>query len=156
MQFIPRPVSISERGASEHYMVFLKPGGRSPDIRGNVTRVTVKCMCPAEKASFAMGLASVRWDPLFRLNTCEEKYLYYQSIINNLTEHCFPIKTVTRYRPLLRASRGSRIFLGILYVKGNVLISGNRDEYSVLRNMVNRESTKLKFEFYQKHILAIS
>ena len=33
---------------------------------------------------------------------------------------------------------------------------GNRDEYRVLRNMVNRESTILKFEFYQIHILAIS
>ena len=42
-----------------------------------------------------MGLASIRWDPLFRLNTCEEKYLYYQTIINNLMEHCFPIMTVT-------------------------------------------------------------
>ena len=37
-------------------------------------------------------------------------------------------------------------------------MSGNRDEYRVLRNhiMVNRASSKLKFEFYQKHILAIS
>ena len=35
-------------------------------------------------------------------------------------------------------------------------MSGNRDEYRILRNMVNRESKKLKFEFYQKHILAIS
>ena len=59
MHFIPRPVSISELGPSDHYMVFWKPGGRSPDIRGNVTRVTVKCMDPAEKASFAMGLASL-------------------------------------------------------------------------------------------------
>ena len=39
------------------------------------TRETVKCMGPSEKASFAMGPASIRWDPLFRLNTCEEKYL---------------------------------------------------------------------------------
>ena len=59
--FYSTPVSISELGPSDHYMVFWKPGGRSPspDIRGNVTRVTVKCMDPAEKASFAMGLASL-------------------------------------------------------------------------------------------------
>ena len=35
-------------------------------------------------------------------------------------------------------------------------MSGIRDEYRVLNNMVDRESTKLKFEFFQKHILAIS
>ena len=34
-------------------------------------------------------------------------------------------------------------------------MAGNRDEYRVLRN-INRGSTQLKFEFYQKHILAIS
>ena len=76
-------------------MVLWTPDGRYPGIPCNVTRETVKCMGPSEKASFAMGLASIRWDPLFRLNTCEEKYLYYQTIINNLMEHCFPIMTVT-------------------------------------------------------------
>ena len=55
--FYSTPISISELGTSDHYMVLWKPCGRSPDIRGNVTRVTVKFMGPAEKASFAMGLA---------------------------------------------------------------------------------------------------
>ena len=76
-------------------------------------------MGPSEKASFAMALSSVSWEPLFRLNTCEKKFLYYQTIINSLMELCFPTKTVTI--GTLRISRGSRIFLGILYVKGNVL-----------------------------------
>ena len=53
-------------------MVLLKPDRGSPDIRGNVTHVTVKCMGPSEKAAFAMGVASLRWEPvqpLFRLTT---------------------------------------------------------------------------------------
>ena len=80
--FYSTPVGISELGTSYHYLVLGKPGGRSTDTRGNVTRATVKCMGPAEKASFAMSVASIRWEPLFRLNTCEQKYLYYQTIIN--------------------------------------------------------------------------
>ena len=78
-------------------MVLWKPDRGSPDIHGNVTRVTVKCMGPSEKAAFAMGVASIRWEPLFRLITCEEKYSYYQTIVNSLMEHCFPIKIVTRH-----------------------------------------------------------
>ena len=54
-------------------------------------------MGPSEKAAFAMGVASIRWEPLFRLTTCEEKYSYYQTIVNRLMEHCFPIKIVTRH-----------------------------------------------------------
>ena len=35
-------------------------------------------------------------------------------------------------------------------------MSGDKCEYKVLRNKVNRASARLKFEFYQKHILAIT
>ena len=152
--FYSTPVSISELGTSDHCMVLWKPDRGSPDIRGNVTRVTVKCMGPSAKAAFAMGVASIRWEPLFRLTTCEEKYSYYQTIFNNLIEHCFPIKTVTRHtadKPWI-----TDLFRNLIRKMQRAYKSGNRDEYRVLRNMVNRESTKLKFEFYQKHILAIS
>ena len=49
------------------------------------------------RASLTMGVSSIRWEPLFRLNTCEDKYFYYQTIINSLMEHCFPVKTLTRH-----------------------------------------------------------
>ena len=119
-----------------------------------MTRVTVKCMGPSEKGAFALGVASIRWEPLFRLTTCEEKYSYYQTIVNSLMEHCFPIKTVTRHtadKPWI-----TDLFRNLIRKRQRAYKSGNCDEYRVLRNMVNRESTKLKFEFYQKHILAIS
>ena len=98
--------------------------------------------------------ASIRWEPLFRLTTCEEKYSYYQTIVNSLMEHCFPIKTVIRYtadKPWI-----TDMFRNLIRKRQRAYKSGNRDEYRVLCNMVNRESMKLKFEFYQKHILAIS
>ena len=62
--FYSTPVSISELGMSDHCMVLWKPDRGSPDIRGNVTRVTVKCMGPSEKAAFAMGVASIRFNKI--------------------------------------------------------------------------------------------
>ena len=111
-------------------------------------------MGPAKKASFAMGVASIRWEPLFILNTCEEKYLYYQNSNNSLMEHYCPIKTVTRRtadKPWI-----TDLFRNLIRKMQRAYMSGNRDEYRVLRNMVNRAYSKLKFEFYQRHILAIS
>ena len=58
-EFYSMPVSISELGTSDQYMVLWKPGGRSPDIRGNVTRVTFKCMGPVKKALFATGVVQL-------------------------------------------------------------------------------------------------
>ena len=69
-------------------------------------------------------------------------------------EHCFPIKTVTRHtadKPCI-----TDLFRNVMRKRQRAFMSGNRDEYRVLRNMVNIASSKLKFEFYQKHILAIS
>ena len=119
-----------------------------------MTRVTVKCMGLAEKVSFAMGVASIRWEPLFWLHTCEETYLHYQTIINSLMEHCFPIVTVimhTADKPWI-----TDMFSNIIRKRQRAFMSVNRDEYRVLRNMVNIPYSKLKFEFYQKHILAIN
>ena len=87
-------------------------------------------------------------------STHMEKYLYYQTIINSIMEHCFSIKTVTRHtadKPWI-----TDLFRNLMRKRQRAFMSGNRDEYRVLRNMVNRASSKLKFEFYQKHILAIS
>ena len=61
-------------------------------------------------------------------------------------EHCFPIKIVTRHT-------ADKPWITDLFRN---LIRKRQREYRILRNMVNRESKKLKFEFYQKHILAIS
>ena len=125
------PVSITELGMSDHCMVLWKPDRGSPDIRGNVTRVTVKCMGPSEKAAFAMGVASIRWEPLFRLTTCEEKHSYYQTIVNSLMEHCFAIKTVTRHtadKPWI-----TDLFRNLIRKRQRAYKSGNRDEYRVLR-----------------------
>ena len=69
-------------------------------------------------------------------------------------EHCFSIKTVTRHtadKPWI-----TDLFRNLMRKRQRAFMSGNRDEYRVLRNMVNRASSKLKFEFYQKYILAIS
>ena len=48
------------------------------------------------------------------------------------------------------------LFRNLIRKRQRAFMSGNRDEYRVLRIMVNRASSTLKFEFYQKHILAIS
>ena len=73
-----------------------------------------------------MGVASIRWEPLFRLNICEEKYVYYQTIINSFMEHCFPIKTVTRHtaeKPWI-----TDLFSNLIRKRQRAFMSGNRDE----------------------------
>ena len=75
------PITLSELGKSDHNMVLLKPGGSLPCSTGSVMRVTTRAMGENEKALFDRALSAVSWEPLFRLETCEEQYAYYQTIL---------------------------------------------------------------------------
>ena len=139
-------VSIAELGTSDHSMLLWKPDGIQSNESGSLTRVTVKCMGPTEKAAFAMALSLVNWDPLFRLNTCEEKYAYYHTMINNLMEMCFPCKIVTRHtadKPWI-----TDWFINLIRNRQRVHMSGDVIQARMLRNRVNRAAVRLKCEFY--------
>ena len=65
--------------------------------------------------------------------------------------YCFPIKSVTRHRPTADKPWITDIFRNIIRKMQRAYMSGYCEEYRVLHNMVNSASSKLKFEFYQKH-----
>ena len=91
------PVKLSELGTSDHNMVLLKPGISLPGSTGSVMRVTIRAMGVNEKALFDRALSAVSWEPLFRLDTYEEQYAYYQTMIDCLKTICFPYKGVMRH-----------------------------------------------------------
>ena len=87
------PVTISELGTSDHNMVLLKPILTKCQVvgTGSVTRVLIRCTTGDKgKATFSRALSLINWEPLFRLDTCEEQYVYYQTMIACLMDTCFP------------------------------------------------------------------
>ena len=55
-------------------------------------------MGPKEKATFNMALSAIKWEPLFRLDSCADQYsYYYQTVFSNLMEICIPTKVATRH-----------------------------------------------------------
>ena len=125
-----------------------------PISTGSVTRVTPRAMGENEKALFDRALSAVSWEPLFRLETCEEQYAYYQTMIDSLMEMCFPYKVVTRHsadKPWV--TDGFRL---LVRKRQRAHMSGNFVQEKILRNKVNRAATKLRYDFYQKHVTALS
>ena len=149
------PISISELGKSDHYMILFRPNYRNDAYcSGKVTRSEAKCMGTKEKANFATALALVHWEPLFLLGTCEEKYAYYKDIVTSLMDKCVTTKVVTRHtadKPWI-----TDYYRCLIRKRQRAFMSGNRPAYRLFRNEVNRASVRLKFEFYQKHMLAIT
>ena len=62
-----------------------------------MTRIHVNSMGTKEKATFELALSLIKWEPLNRLDACNEKYVYYQTVIDKLIELCFPSRVVTRH-----------------------------------------------------------
>ena len=123
-------------------MVLLKPSSKMTLDTGNMTRMHVKSMGTKEKATFQLALSLIKWEPLYRLNACNEKYVYYQTVIDKLIELCFSSKVLTRhtgdkpwitdgYRLLIRKRQRA-------HMKGDIIEA---------RYLRNRATAKLKFEF---------
>ena len=134
-------------------MVLLKPKAKNSVDTGCVTRLTVRCMGPKEKATFNMALSAIKWEPLFRLDSCADQYSHYQTVICNLMEICFPTKIVTRHtddKPWV-----TDWFRDLVRKRQRAHMSGDLNQAKILRNKVNRAASKLKYNFYQTQIAAM-
>ena len=92
-----KPVTVAELGTSDHNIVLLKPSSKITLDTDNMTPMSVKSMGAKGKATFDLALSLVKWEPLYRLDSCHQKYVYYQTVIDKLIEICFPSRVVTRH-----------------------------------------------------------
>ena len=100
-----------------------------------------------EKAMFELALSLIKWEPLYRLDVCNEKDVYYKTVIDKLIELCFPSKVVTRHtgdKPRM-VTDGYRL---LIRKRHRALVRGDIVESRSLRNQVKRATAKLKLEFY--------
>ena len=79
-----KPVTVDELGTSDHNMVLLKPSSKRTLDTGN--NICVKSMGSKEKATFELALSLIKWEPLYRPDSFNEKYVYYQTVIDKLIE----------------------------------------------------------------------
>ena len=137
------PITISELGTSDHNMILLKSSGNLPRSNGSVMRVTIRAMGDNEKALFYRALFAVCWVPLFRFETCEEQYAYYQTMIDCLMHICFPYKIVIRHSADTPCV--ADVFRLLVRKRQRAHISGNVAQEKTLRNKVNRAATMLRY-----------
>ena len=104
-------------------------------------------MGPNKKVTFNMALSAIKWEPIFRLDSCADQYSYYQKVICNLMKICFPTKIVTRHT----ADKPCVIdwFRDFVRKRQRAHMSGD------LRNKVNRAASKLTYNFYQTQTAAM-
>ena len=148
------PVILSELGSSDHNMVFFKPTLYHSLDKGSKVRVAIRCFNSDNKAIFSAMLHAVKWDLMSRLRTCDEQYVFYETVINYLMDQCFPYKTVTRHsadKPWVTDA-----FRALVKKRQRAHMRGDYLQERWYRNKVNRAAVKHQKEFYQSKIVALT
>ena len=78
-------------------MVLLRPTHRHSLVKGSTVRVTIRCMSSDNGAKLSAKLSAVKWETMFRMRSCEEQFIFYQTVIDQIMCQCFPNKVVTRH-----------------------------------------------------------
>ncbi len=107
-------------------------------------------MGQSEKAFFAHDIQRVNWNPLLRLDSCQEQVDYFNTTITDLFETHFPKKEVFRHesdKPWVTDS-----FRKLVKSRQYAYLNGNQDEYKTLSNKVNRMKNRLRSEYYKDKV----
>ena len=130
-----------------HRMVLYEPTETPTLNTGLVSQITTRCMSQNAKIIFAKEISQVRWEPLYRLGTCEEQHAFYQKVMDDLIQYCFPLKSVTRHsadKPWVTDN-----FRSLIRKRQRARMSGDMEAANMYRNMVNRAAPHLRYDFYQ-------
>ena len=68
-----KPITVARLGTSDRNRDLLKPSSKMTLDTGNMTRMSVKSMGAKEKTTFELALSLIKWEPLYRLDSCKEK-----------------------------------------------------------------------------------
>ncbi len=143
------PVILPNIGKSDHSTVKVTPSCYRPPT-GSKVKVTTRVMGNNEKAFFAQEIQRVNWNPLLRLESCQEQLDYFISTITGLFETHFPKKEVFRHesdKPWVTDS-----FRKLVRKRQYAYLNGNDSEYKLLRNKVNHMRTKLRSDYFKNKV----
>ena len=102
-------------------------------------------MSSDNRAKFSAMLSAVRWETMFRMRSCEEQFIFYQTVIDQLMCQCFPNKVVTRHsadKPWVTDG-----FRALVRKRQRAHMCGDLAQARLFRNKVNRAAVRLRKEF---------
>ncbi len=143
-----QPTTHPGLGLCRHSVVCCKPLAVTPN-RSTVQTQSRK-MTHDAKASFTQSLSQVDWTPLYRLQTCQEQYTYFEDTLQSLMDSHFPVKMVSRFstdKPWI-----TQTFKDLISKRQRALKLGNSDQYTSLRNEVNKTGKSLRAKYYKNQV----
>ena len=134
-------------GKSDHHAFICKPKKTIKYDKGHIRKERKQIMNRNEKSLFAHAISQVDWTPMYRMDSCEIQFVYFDTIMETFMNTYLPFKTTA-----IHSKDKSWItpeFKSLISERQSALHSGNTQRYNNLRNKINRESKKLRRSFFK-------
>ncbi len=135
-------------GKSDHDMVVMYPHLSNKFSLPKTYTTLVRSCSHNEKAMFCYDIKGINWEPLYKLESCAEKYDLFHSMIKELLDMHFPYKYVQRNtndKPWVTDH-----FREICVKKHTAKQEGNKMLYHQMKNKANHLSKHLRKVYYQQ------
>ena len=143
-------VIVPPISSSDHNAFVCYPSCNSSYDKGHVKMFTTRVQGQNERTLFYHAVCNVRWEPLYRMQSHEEKLAFFNSTISELMEHHFPVKVVKRHtndKPWVTDH-----FKSLVSQRQIAFMRGDMTTYRLFRNKVNRMCPKLESNFYNNKV----
>ena len=147
------PVILPAVMNSDHFSVIYSPKHCPPRTKGQYRSYYRRSTDPNAKAMLCHALQRFNWTPLYRMNSIHTQVHYFYTTLTGLLDQYLPYIKVTKYtadKPWV-----TQQFKDVIRQRQRALLSGNRQEYSRLRNRAGRMSKSLRQKYYQKKVQAL-
>ena len=149
-QFYREPEHLSPIGLSKHQSILCTPLPSYKHQPAKSYKVRVRNYSLQNRTMFSRTLQSIRWEPMYHMDSCEDQYQYFHSNLEFCFNTHFPTKVVERMdseKPWVTDG-----FRKLVHRRNVAWKSGNAELYKVLRNKVNRACKGLKSRFYRTKV----
>ena len=136
-------------GLSDHSSVLLQPSGVQP-TKLQSSRIQRRVCKPANKRALFSSLKAMNWTPLYRANTCEDKFNLFHSQITTVINSCLPVRSIKLHptdKPWMTADIKDAI-----KKRQRAWSKGNIVQYNMFRNKVSRLCKNARSSFYNNSI----
>ena len=134
-------------GLSKHQTLIFKPK-YTESFKPVTFYIEKRKMSSKCKIKFRDAIEQISWEPLYRNETCAEKYeLFSDILLQNIDEHFPLVKIKCNSNDLPWVTENFRYLIKQRQYHFN---NGNDKMYRVFRNKVNRERKLLKQQFVKK------
>ena len=136
-------------GLSDHQVVVCSPKPSYTISQPRKWTQEVRIFSQNSKAMFANELENINWAPLYRVQSCQEKYDIFENIMHSLIQKHFPTKLVTRVeteKPWVTDNFRDAVR------ERQIAYLNDKSLYRVLRNKVNRMRKSLRKRHCKSHV----